>query len=67
MEVELQIEMEADECKDFFRVLSPDNDDSIHMNCSDNGISITIYDLKETSLYSMLDDFLRSYEVFKKI
>ena len=67
MEVELRIAMEADECRNFCQVLSPDNDDSIEMKCIDTGISILISSLKATSLYNIVDDFLRSYEVFKKI
>ena len=67
MEVVLRIAMDDKECSDFQQVLEPDNNNTVRMQCDDHGMTITISELKTTSLYSLVDDILRSYEVFKKI
>jgi len=67
IDVELKIECSTKHAKKLIRVLRPDNDTSISMQVQGNMLVINISKLKATSVYNVLDDILRNYEVYREI
>lgn len=67
LRLELVMDMGREECLGLKAVIDPDNGPHIRTECIEKGLKIEISDLKETSIYSLIDDILRSYEVFRKI
>ncbi len=67
MKIDLTICSQSLDCKSLKKVLEPDNDSRIRIDCTDDCANIEINDVKETSMYSIVDDLLRSYEVYEKI
>ncbi|MEM0156696.1 MAG: hypothetical protein QXN26_01350 [Thermoplasmataceae archaeon] len=67
MKIDLTICVKSLDCKSLKMVLEPDNDSRICIHCDDDCAKITIDNVKETSMYSIIDDLIRSYEVYEKI
>ncbi len=65
--VEIEIEISTDCCRELYDSLMPDNNDLIKMQCSDKSLDILIKDAKISSIYNLVDDFIRDYETFIKI
>ncbi|WP_297215606.1 hypothetical protein [Thermoplasma sp.] len=55
------------DCDPFLKTISPDNYGNIKMECNSERIKITIDEDKYGTVFTLLDDILRNYEVFKKI
>ena len=67
MEIEITIGCEGDECQRLASSLNPDDTQDWKTTISAHSIIVNIKTEKITSLYNLVDDLLRSYEVFKKI
>lgn len=67
MKIDLTICSQSLDCKSLKMVLEPDNDSRICIDCADDCANIEINNVKETSMYSIVDDLLRSFEVYEKI
>ena len=65
--MEIEIYLGSIDCEKLMAAIGPDNDDTIMMECVDRHLKIEIRDLKITSAYNVVDDLIRSYEVFKKL
>ncbi len=67
LDITVEIQCEGQECKDLLNALKADDTNSWRTSVQDNKIRVTATTDKITSLYNLVDDLLRSYEVFKKI
>ena len=67
MEIEVTIGCDADDCRRLASSLKPDDTENWKTTISDHSVIVNIKTEKITSLYNLVDDLLRSYEVFKKI
>ncbi len=67
MKIDLTICTRSLDCESLKMVLEPDNDSRISILCNDDCAKISIDNVKETSMYSIIDDLIRSYEVYEKI
>ncbi len=67
IDVELKIKCSLNEAQGIINALQPDNTDTMSMNIEENTLVIRIARLKATSLYNVLDDILRNYEVYKNV
>ena len=67
MDIEITIDCEGDECRRLASSLNPDDTQDWKTTISGHSIIVKIKTEKIISLYNLVDDLLRSYEVFKKI
>ena len=67
LEIRVAIECEGQECKDLLNALKADDGNNWNTSIQENRIEIKVTTDKITSLYNLVDDLIRSYEVFKKI
>ncbi|MEM0140020.1 MAG: KEOPS complex subunit Pcc1 [Ferroplasma sp.] len=65
--MEITIQISTDSCQELFNSLVQDNDENISMECQNNSIIIKIKNAKLSSIYNLVDDFVRDYETFEKI
>ncbi|KAA8923174.1 hypothetical protein [Thermoplasma sp.] len=62
-----ELTIDDEDCDAFLLAISPDNYGGINAECVDGKIRITIEEKKYGTVFSLLDDMIRSYEVFEKI
>ncbi len=67
LQIKVAIECEGHECTDLLDALKADDANNWVTVVKDGRIEVTVSTDKITSLYNLVDDLLRSYEVFKKI
>ena len=67
LEIGVEIECEGQECQDLLNALKADDTKDWTTSLHENKVKVTVTTDKITSLYNLVDDLLRSYEVFKKI
>ncbi len=67
LQIKVAIECEGQECQDLLNALKADDANNWITEAKDDKIVVTASTDKITSLYNLVDDLLRSYEVFKKI
>ena len=67
LEITVEIECAEDECIGLLHALKADDSNFWKTTVQDGKIKIIASTEKITSLYNLVDDLLRSYEVFKKI
>ncbi len=65
--VEINIEIDEEDCYSLYNSIIADNDENISMECDNNRLKIDIKNAKIISIYNLIDDILRDYETFKKI
>ncbi|WP_048161872.1 hypothetical protein [Thermoplasma acidophilum] len=65
MRSELIIE-DAD-CERFLMTIKPDNFGGITAECNNGNVKIKIEEKKYGTIFTLMDDIIRSYEVFEKI
>ncbi len=67
LQIKVAIECEGQEGRDLLNALKADDANNWITEVKDDKIEVTVSTDKITSLYNLVDDLLRSYEVFKKI
>ena len=53
--------------KTLLRIIKPENDKTISTEIDDKKIKIRITSVKASSIYSLTDEILKSYEILKRI
>ncbi len=53
--------------KTLLRIIKPENDKTISTEIDDKKIKIRIASVKASSIYSLTDEILKSYEILKRI
>lgn len=67
MEIKVSIQCDDSECHKLLQALKADDTNEWKTDLVDNRILVAVTTDKITSLYNLVDDLLRSYEVFKKL
>ena len=67
LEIKVSIECEGQECEDLLSALKADDANNWITSVRENKVEVTVTTDKITSLYNLVDDLMRSYEVFKKL
>ncbi|MCY0852257.1 MAG: hypothetical protein OWQ34_05935 [Thermoplasma acidophilum] len=62
-----EIIIEDADCERFLRVITPDNYGGITAECMNETVKVTIEEKKYGTVFTLMDDIIRSYEVFQKI
>ena len=67
MEISVSIECDDSECQKLLKALKADDTKDWQTDVLENKVVVTVKTDRITSLYNLVDDLLRSYEVFKKL
>lgn len=67
IEMDFRLGVRLDGCELIRQSLNPDNNEDMEITCSENEMVITVRNLGISSLYNLIDDIVRCYEVSKKI
>ena len=66
LELEL-VDSNIEFLKTLLRIIKPENDKTISTEIDDKKIKIRITSVKASSIYSLTDEILKSYEILKRI